>query len=103
MGAAHENLRGGLPRDIIQQVRGDIGKVRIKVGVVCRDTHAIGADQARCRFDLGLTAFDRRPAVALKVLLRREREIRRMGVMVLRIVPFDAREASPPIFSTGFV
>ncbi len=60
--------------------------------VVRRDAHPVRADETRRRLDLGLAAFDGGPAVAPEVLLGQEREIRRVRVAVLGIVPFDARE-----------
>ena len=84
--------RGHIARDILHQILCDVGEVRVEVRIVGRDAHAVGADEAGGRFDLGLAALDGGPAVAAEVLARRQREIRRVGVAVLRVVPLDARQ-----------
>src|SRR5262245_24848717 len=43
--AAHEDLRRDLAGDVLHEVRGHVGEVRVEVRVVRRDAHAVGADQ----------------------------------------------------------
>src|SRR5262245_14926751 len=88
--AAKKNLRSHLPGHVLKQVTGDIGKVGVEVGIVGRNTHVIGANEARRGRDLGFAALDPSPAIALKVLVGCQGQVGRMGIPVVRIVPFDA-------------
>src|SRR5262245_47804184 len=88
--ASKKNLRSHLSGHVLKQVTGDVGKVGVEVGIVRRNTHAIGANEARRGRDLGFAALDRCPAVALKVLLGCQGKVGRMGISVVRVVPFDA-------------
>jgi hypothetical protein len=60
---------------------------------IARHANIVGAaEQFDDRADLALAALDRREAVALPVFLGRQLQIRRIGLMMLAQIPFDAAE-----------
>ena len=72
------------------------------MGIVRRNTHVIGANEAGRGRDLGFAALDPSPAVALKVLLGCQGQVGRMGIPVVRIVLFDAAEQAGDPRVLGF-
>src|SRR5262245_59751770 len=102
MRATQEDLRGDLARHVLQEIRRDVREVRVEVRVVGGDAHPVGADEPGRGLDLRLAPLDRRPAVAPEVLARRHRQVRRVRVAVLRIVPLDPRQETRPPGVLGF-
>src|SRR5215470_18926036 len=92
MRAAQQDLRGDLARDVFEEVLRDVREVRVEMRIVRRDAHPIGADESGRRLDLGLAPLDRGPAVAPEVLAWRQRQVRRVRVTVLWVIPLDPRQ-----------
>src|SRR2546422_9602319 len=85
----YQNLRGDLARQVLEEVLRNVREVGVEMRVVRRDAHAIGADETGRRLDLGLAALDGGPAVAPEVLARGQRQVGRVRVTVLRVIPLD--------------
>jgi hypothetical protein len=58
---AYQDLRGDRPRDVLDEILGDVGEIGVRSAVVRGDAPAVGADEVGRRLYLGLATSTRKP------------------------------------------